>query len=683
MDIRERIKQLSEALLHHQYLYYVKAQPIIEDIEYDRMYDELVQLEKKYPQFAMANSPTRRVGSDLDNTFPEKRHTVPVLSLDKEYTLESLNKWLTKTVTNAQESLGFVVEEKIDGASIVLYYKNGNLDSALTRGNGIVGNEVIANVRTIKQIPLRVDEPSDFAVRGEIYINKSDFLTYNQAFENKYANPRNLAAGSMRNIKSSIVAHVPLNIFNYEGYFSHRFANEHILVLSRLKELGFRINKNIGFFCESNTKREWAREKLPELITGDIHDLPEFVKTRMAHRETLDYEIDGLVIKVDELDVRESLGFTAHHPRWAIAFKFDAPMAQTRLLDIEIHVGRNGRVTPVAVLEPIRLSGSVISRATLHNQEYIDMLELGLGDTVSISRRGDVIPAVEEVTEKNLENPTIFKFPETCPFCSSTLQKEGAHHFCNNRDCPERIKRQIIFFASKGQMDIDTLGDKTITFLYDQGFINGIPDLYTFDYKALLALEGFKDKKVGKIIENVENSKKKPFHKVLTALGFDGIGTTVTSYLIRNGYDSVDQIIRVAQSNDVEAFSGIPGFGDITARLLIRHFTDERNLALIDALKAIGLNFKEEKKEMETIATGDLPFTGQTWVITGSFEHFSPRSKAGDEIEKRGGTLAGTVTSKTTHLLTGESPGSKLDKAMQLGIAIINEAEFMELLKKG
>jgi DNA ligase (NAD+) len=681
MDTKKKIEELSKEILRHQYLYYVKAQSEISDKEYDRMFDELLELEKKYPELASENSPTKRVGSDLDNAFPEKEHTIPVLSLDKEYTGEELEKWLTKTIKNANQELSFVVEEKIDGASIVLYYKTGQLESALTRGNGIVGNDVIENVRTIKQVPLVTGETTDFTVRGEIYIKKSEFDTYNQTFDNKYSNPRNLAAGSLRNIKSSVVANVPLNIFTYEGFFEKTITNDHILALSKLKELGFRINKNMGFFSDNKEKIATAQEKLPEITTGDIEDLVAYVKERRAERDRLDYEIDGLVVKVNELDVRETLGYTSHHPRWAIAFKFDAPTAQTKLIDIHIQVGRNGRVTPVGILEPVKIAGSVVARATLHNQEYIDMLELGRGDWVSISKRGDIIPAVEEVIEKDLDHPTVFKFPGTCPFCSSALEKDGAHHFCKNRECPERIKRSIIWFAAKNQMDIDTLGEKTIAFMFKKEYIKSIPDLYTFDYNELLKEEGFKDKKVNNIKASVENSKKKPFRKVLAAIGFDGLGTSAVSDLVKNGFNSIEKIIETASRKNAADFSRIEGFGEIMARLIIQHFTDPQNLALIDALKEIGLNFREEIKEPVEMEVKTLTFKDQVWVITGSFEHYSPRSKAAEEIEKRGGKVTGSVSSQTTHLLAGNSPGSKLEKAIKLEVSIINETGFLEMLK--
>jgi DNA ligase (NAD+) len=679
MDIKKKMLQLSDELLKHQYLYYVKAEPEISDLEYDKLFDQLLELEQKHPKLALENSPTKRVGSDLDNSFPEKEHSIPVLSLDKEYTSEGLEKWLTKTIKNGGQDLSFVVEEKIDGASMVLYYKGGNLDAAVTRGNGLVGNDVTENIRTIHQVPLAIEDASDLAVRGEIFIKKSQFETYNKTFDNKYANPRNLAAGSLRNIKSSVVAKVPLEIFAYEGFFKESETNDHILTLSKLKQQGFNINVNMGFFSADTEKVQTVRQKLPEIVTGDVSELTDYVSSRMKERDNLDHEIDGLVIKVNELDVRETLGYTVHHPRWAIAFKFDAPTAHTTLSDIQIQVGRNGRVTPVGILEPVKIAGSTVARATLHNQEYIDLLELGIGDDVSISKRGDIIPAVERVLEKNEDNPTTFKFPNTCPFCDTILVKDGAHHFCKNRSCPERMKRSIIYFAAKNQMDIDTLGEKTIGFLFEKKHIKDIADLYTFDYDKLLNEEGFKEKKIANIQKSIEDSKARPFSRVLTALGFDGLGTSAVKDLILNGFNSEARIIEVAKTGVVETFSDIEGFGEITAGLLIQHFTDPDNLKLIKRLKEVGLHFQED---MPKQTENDQPqtFKDQVWVITGTFEHFSPRTKAAEEIEKRGGKVTNSVSSKTTHLLAGEAAGSKLSKAKKLNIATIDEKEFLAML---
>lgn len=682
MNPKERMNELTGELLRHQHLYYVLARPEISDAGYDRLMDELAALEKQYPEYVSPVSPCLRVGSDLDNTFPEREHSVPVLSLDKEYTAEGLSKWVKKTAVNADRPLGFVVEEKIDGASIVLYYKNGQLEAGVTRGNGMAGNDVTPNVRTIGQVPLRVPQTENFAVRGEIYIRKGDFSAYNSSLENKYSNPRNLAAGSMRNIRSSAAAAVPLNIFIYEGYFPGNPGGGHISNLALLRDAGFRINTRLGFFCDDPDRVRAVQAQIPDITAGALDEMVSYVGRRMQERDSLEYEIDGLVIKVDELDVREILGYTSHHPRWALAFKFDAPTAQTRVNSIQIQVGRHGRVTPVAILEPVKIAGSTVSRATLHNQEYIDILELGVGDLVSISKRGDIIPAVEEVIDKNPDHPTVFAYPPSCPYCLSTLVKDGAHHFCRNRECPERRKRSITHFAAKEQMDIDSLGGKTIEFLFDRGFIKDIPDLYTFNFDQLASEEGFGAKKISNLKKSIETSKNKPFSKVLTALGIDGLGSAVED-LIHHGFNDIDTLISAAAANDPSVFTSIAGFGDIMATLTIRHFTDAHNLHIIQRLRASGLNFHQEINDTpETPQAENLPFSGQTWVITGSFAHFQPRSRAAERISALGGKIADAISSKTTHLLAGEKPGSKIDKARKLNITIVNESEFMEILDR-
>ena len=491
----------------------------------------------------------------------------------------------------------------------------------------------------------------------------------------------------MRNLKSSLVAQVPLKIFCYEGYFhgadavnGERALNDHVHIMIKLRQLGFRVNETLGFFSDNSELTAQVKSLAPGFVIGGVDDLVGYVEERAGLRESLDYEIDGLVVKVNEIDARDMLGFTAHHPRWAVAFKFDAPSAQTVLKDVQVQVGRNGRVTPVALLEPVRIAGSTVTRATLHNQEYIDMLELGPGDSVSISKRGDIIPAVEDVLEKAQDNPSVYRLPERCQFCGTEFVKDGAHHFCKNKLCPERVRRSIIYFTAKGQMDIDTLGDKTVSFLIEKGFVHSIPDIYRFDYSRLLGEEGYKEKKVENLVRSVEESKGRPFKTVLTALGFEGIAVNAVSMLLKNGYDSVDKIIEAASKNDVEIFSSIDGFGDITAELVIRHFTDADNLRLIEDLKEAGLNFSAgEEKEDEALPRS---MVDTIWVITGSFKDFDPRSKAAAEIELRGGKVSSAVSSKTTHLLAGEKAGSKLAKAQKLGIAIVDEALFKKMLEE-
>ncbi len=502
MDPRKRMEFLAGELLRHQHLYYTLARPEVSDKEYDRLLDELLLLEKRFPQFASPNSPSRRVGSDLDNSFPERPHAVPVLSLDKLYQPEEAAQWLQKTAAACGRGVGFTVEEKIDGASIVLYYDRGELQYALTRGNGLAGNDVSDNVRTIRQVPLRIAEPGRLAVRGEIYITREDFARFNAGLPEKYANPRNLAAGSLRNLKSALAARVPLNIIVYEGFFAgdpegpRRGGGAPTTWRSCTGWASSASASTRGWasFPTAASSGSGRNGFFPQALSAPLAAIEDYLRRQGAARADVPYDIDGLVIKVAELDMRQELGFTAHHPRWAVAYKFDSPQARTELLDVQVQVGRNGRVTPVALLRPVALSGSTVTRATLHNQDYIDMLELGIGDQVSISKRGDVIPAVEEVLEKAERAPAIFKLPARCPFCASPLVKEGAHHFCRNEECPERRRRALGYFCAKDQMDIETLGEKTIAFLFAKGWVRTIPDIYRFDYSRLAGRGGVQGK---------------------------------------------------------------------------------------------------------------------------------------------------------------------------------------------
>jgi DNA ligase (NAD+) len=679
MDYKKRMEELAAELLKHQNLYYVQARPEISDEAYDRLFDELLRLEKRFPQHAGVNSPVRRIGSDLDNTFPERPHGVPVLSLDKLYRPEEIEQWLLKTAAAVGGRIGFSVEEKIDGASIVLYYDRGELQYALTRGNGALGNDVSANVRTISQVPLRIAESSSVAVRGEIYITRSDFERFNSGMAEKYANPRNLAAGALRNLKSALTARVPLNIFVYEGFFQNEPVRDHLEALQRLTRLGFRVNPRLGFFSDSEDERQRAQRMFPGIHAEPIAAAAEYLGRQAAGRRNVPYDIDGLVVKVVEMDVRRELGTTAHHPRWAMAYKFDSPQGRTVLLDVQVQVGRNGRVTPVALLKPVALSGSTVTRATLHNQDYIDMLELGIGDEVSISKRGDVIPAVDDVLEKDERHPSIYKLPERCPFCSTKLVREGAHHFCANEACPERCRRALAYFCAKDQMDIETLGEKTIAFLFARGWVKNIPDIYTFDYDRLAREEGFKEKKIARIRAGVEASKSRPFARVLAALGFEGVASAAAAALIAHGFDSMDKIIAAAQKNDWEIFAAIEGIGETTARLMVGHFSRPGNLALIARLRELGLQFQAAGGGPTPL---DDSFAGQSWVITGSFAKFTPRALAAEEIKKRGGRVLETVSARTTHLLAGADPGSKLAKAEKLGIPVVSESDFLRLLDK-
>jgi len=666
-SISDKIKALSEKLAKWQYEYYVLARPSVADKEYDTQFDLLLNLEKENPQLKRADSPTERVGSDLSHDFPEVEHTIPVLSLDKAYSVGELLNWSSKNSSKVgKNEFSMVVEEKIDGISIVLYYEEGLLTKAVTRGNGSIGNDVTANIKTIGAVPLRLTEPETVAVRGEIYLPLKSFDILNSKLETPYSNPRNLVAGTVRRKRSSETASVPLQIFIYEGFFekSEQFST-HKEILAHLKKLGFRLNPRTSWFSTH-----------PDGDFRPMDQLQEWVTKMTEERDSLDYEIDGLVLKVNELPLRESLGYTGHHPRWAIAYKFESPVGETLLNSIDVQVGRTGRITPVARIEPVEIAGSIISNVTLHNQDYIDLLEVAPGDKVSVSKRGDVIPAIEAVVEKNAKE-VAYKLPKECPVCNSILIEDGAHLFCRNNACPSQQLGRLLFFVGRAQMNIDGLGDETVEYLFKKGFIKDVADFYSFDYSQLYSHDGFAEKKVSLIEQGLEKSKSQPYQRVLSSLGFKELGPKASELLIENGYPNIDLLISAAQDSLFAQFELIKGIGDRTASGIVKALTDSENLKLISRLKEAGLQFKAKKREIPTVKQ---IFENQSWCVTGSFKTFSPRDKAKDEIKLRGGRVVSTVSGATTHLLVGEKEGSKLTKAQSLGIEIVNEQQFLELL---
>ena len=659
-EARKVAQDLRTRILQYQREYYLEARPSVSDREYDRLFDQLVELEKQFPELKTPDSPTHRVGSDLDSEFPEVRHSVPILSLDKAYTPEEVYEWMGKSSQAVGQALSFVLEEKIDGISIVLYYREGYLYQAVTRGNGYVGNDVTPNVRTIREVPLRVEFEAPFFVRGEIYLPVADFEILNARMDPPYANPRNLAGGALRRKKSRETAEFPLRIFVYDGFFEPS-PPEHRVITQRLKELGFPVNPRNVFI------------PTPEV---ELSRLRELVDRFTRERKALPYQIDGLVFKVNEIGVREALGYTEHHPRWAIAYKFEAPYGVSRVKRIEIQVGRTGRITPVARIEPVEVGGATIENVTLHNQDYIDALELSEGDIVAVSRRGDVIPAIEKVLEKNEEAP-LYKIPETCPSCGSTLEIRGAHSFCpNTNSCPAQMKGRLQFFAGKDGLDIEYLGEETIEFLWKEGFVRKIQDLYYIPWERLYQYPGFGEKKIELLRRGIEESKKAPFERLLPALGIPELGPKVTELLIDAGYDSFDKLFGLADRKDHEALLRIPGIGPKTAERLIEEFSRPDLRQLVQDLSSLGFSTEYRRTEEH------LPqvCAGQTWCVTGSFKHFKPRDLAMEEVKKRGGRVVGSVTGAVTHLLAGEAPGSKLDKARSLGVRIVTEEEFLKML---
>ena len=608
-ELRAEALRLAEDLRRYQYEYYVLGRPSVSDLEYDRLFDRLSDLEKRYPELKTADSPTQRVGSDLEAGFEETAHTVPVLSLDKAYSVVEVVAWMRKLPPQTV----FSAEQKIDGVSIVLYYENGILTRAVTRGNGFVGNDVTENVRTVRSVPLRIPYEGKLAVRGEIYLPKKDFEVLNKTLEVPFANPRNLTAGVIRRKQSREAAVVGLRLFVYEGFFEPPLPDQQT-VFEKLREYGFPLNPNTVF------------------LTADEERLRSQIEKETRERSRLPYEIDGLVFKVASTAEREALGYTEHHPKWAIAYKFEAPTGETTVEEIDVQVGRTGRMTPVARVVPVEIGGSMISNVTLHNQDYIDLLELSVGDRVQVSKRGDVIPAVERVIEKR-EGAPIYKMPERCPECDSKVKIVGAHRFCPNSGCPAQKRGRLKFFIGRVQIE--------------------------------------------SIIRGVEKSKSQPFSKVLVSLGIPELGPKAVSLLIDSGLTSIDLWLDAAEKKNNAVFLSVKGIGPSIAASVIDALNRPEMRQIIEDLRQCGLLFESETQPDES----DDRFKGTSWCITGSFEHFKPREKAQNEIEKRGGRVVAAVSAKTDYLLVGEGGGGKRAKAEALGVTIIDEQRFLKMIK--
>ena len=687
------IERLSAEIRRHEHAYHVLARPEISDAEFDGLLDALVEMERRYPELARTDSPTRRVGSDLTQELPEVEHTVPVLSLDKAYDMAGVERWMDKARA-ADPDTAFVVEEKIDGTSILLHYREGVLERAVTRGNGRSGNDVTENVRTIRTVPLRLTAPETLAVRGEIFIRRAAFDALNAGVETPYANARNFAAGSLRRVKSSDVATVPLEIFVYEGFMADP-PPTHTGLLSHLHRLGFRINPATAVIRDGADGSPPA-EQAAEFEVIDTAATAKYVEERAAARPDLPYDIDGLVLKVDRLAAREAMGSTEHHPRWAIAVKFDAPEGVSVVRSIQVQVGRTGRVTPVARIDPVLIAGSTIANVTLHNQDYVDSLELAVGDTVAVSKRGDVIPAVERVLEKDPAGEPVWRMPPECPSCGSTLTVQGAHSFCPNARCRDQVRGRLRFFVARDQMDIAGLGPATIDLLVDRGWARDIADLYRFDPELLLDQEGFGELSVAALAAGIEASKAKPFAIVLPALGLPDLGPKVTDLLLQAAFRDIDSLYAAVDTGDPDVFTGIDGIGERTAESIMRQLGKPDPLTgsrmstwratprgLIAALRARGLRFAVDPSDPAFTAGaggGEQPFAGQTWCVTGSFEAFKPRARAAEEIRARGGTVTSAVSSATTHLLAGTGGGSKVTKAEAAGVQIVDEQAFLRML---
>lgn len=652
---KRRAEELRAQLNYHSHKYYVEDDPEIEDSEYDMLQRELASIEKEYPELITPDSPTQRVGGSAEGMFEPVTHTVPLESLQDAFSLGEVEAFITR-VREQFPQAEFVVEPKIDGLSVALEYENGVLVRGSTRGDGVTGENVTANLRTVNSIPLRLKKDVTIEVRGEVYMPKKVFAALvgeqEQNGEKPFKNPRNAAAGSLRQKNPAVTASRSLDIFvfNVQRYGGYGLTG-HKQSIDFLKELGF---KTIPFYNKFTTV---------EQIEAELNRIGEI-------RSSLPYDIDGAVIKTDSFAMRAEIGSTAKFPRWALAFKYPPEEKETRVVDIEVAVGRTGVLTPTAVFEPVLVSGSTVSRATLHNQDFINEKDIRIGDRVVIRKAGDIIPEVVKVVSHD-ENSERFTLPEVCPSCGApVIREEGeAAVRCVNPECPAQLLRNLIHFCSRDAMDIEGMGDAVLEKLVSCGLLTKASDIYTLKKEDFMTLEGFKDKSSENLINAIENSKKNDLSKLVFALGIRHVGQKAGK-LLADYFGTMQAIMQA----DVEALCGIDGFGGIMAQSVADFFALGQSRSEIEALAALGVNMNSLREKI------DNRFEGKTFVLTGTLPTYS-RNEAGEIIEKFGGKTASSVSKKTDYVLAGESAGSKLTKAQSLGVTIITEEQFNEMIK--
>lgn len=655
IDAKKRIDELVEQLNYHSRLYYVENRNEISDYDYDMLQNELKELEKNYPQFLRPDSPTQRVGGEAVSQFEKVEHTVQMGSIQDVFSFEEVRRFVD-TVRETIPAPAFVVEPKIDGLSVSLEYHDGEFVIGSTRGDGFVGENVTQNLKTVRSIPLSLPEDLPLLeVRGEVYMPRGVFedlvKKQEENDEQPFKNPRNAAAGSLRQKDPKIAASRKLDIFVFNVQrIEGRELTAHKQSLDYLKSLGFK------------TIPDYNRVSTADEIIARIEEIGEA-------RYTLPFDIDGVVIKVDDFAQRETLGYTAKTPKWSVAYKFPPEEKNTKLLDIELNVGRTGAVTPVAVFEPIMLAGTEVARATLHNRDFIAEKNVNIGDLITVRKAGDIIPEVLCVAEKRSEG--CFEFPDTCPVCGAPLVKseDEAAVRCSDIDCPAQIFRRIVHFASKGAMDIDGLGPAIVRALLDNGLITSVADLYTIKKADLLELDNFKEKSAENLINAIEKSKAQPLDRLVFALGIPNIGQA-SAKLLCDKFGDLDNICAASE----EEIADIEGFGDIMASAVTKELAEPHMRELIAKLAECGVNTKYQKVQV------DSRFEGKTFVLTGTLPTLK-RAEAKALIEKYGGKASGSVSKKTAYVLAGEEAGSKLDKARSLGIEIITEEQFLDMIK--
>ncbi len=657
MNEENRILFLRKELEKYSIEYYVYDNPSVSDQEYDRLMQELMALEEKHPEMYDANSPSQRIIGQVLEGFEKVRHDSQMLSLGNVFNYEEIEEFVTR-IQGSVKDAEFVVECKYDGLAMSLIYENGSFVRAVTRGDGLVGEDVSANIKTIQSIPMHIPERRHVEVRGEVYMPKKSFEELNERQKKNnqalFANPRNAAAGSIRQLDSGVCASRKLDAYWYYFQNAQDFG---ILTqqeaLDRMRSLNFKVNP-LYKVCK-NTKEIW-----------------EFIQSIQEKRNDLPYEIDGMVIKLNSLSDQRTLGSTAKVPRYATAYKFPAERVQTRLLDIVITVGRTGKITPNAVLEPVRIAGTTVSAAQLHNEDMILSKDLRINDIVVVQKAGEIIPeVVSSVKERRDGSQVPYVYPTHCPVCGSRLVRlEGeAAHYCINQDCPARVVESMIHFASRDAMDIDTLGDKKIEQLHEFGFLNSIEDIYFLHEhrEELLEKRGYQKKSVDKMLETIETSKKQPLALLLYGLGIRQVGKKAAA-ILANYFGSMDALMKA----DVDTLVSINDIGPITAQSIVEFFKDESNQKLIQTLKEQGLNMIQEKQEIKASR-----FTNKTVVLTGTLEHYT-RNEAKEILENLGANVSGSVSKKTDYVIYGTAAGSKLAKAQNLGVATMSEEEFVE-----
>ena len=661
--IKQKIEELRDQINQHNHYYYDLDKNIISDIEYDELLDELVRLENNYPQFKDENSPTNRVGGGLSEKFDSESHIYPMYSLDNTYSSEELEAWYNRVVKNIGiTDFEFCCELKYDGASVNLLYDEGRLIRGLTRGDGLNGDNITKNLKTISSIPIKLKESfkkNKFEIRGEIIIPLDSFAQLNKKRkdngEQPFMNPRNTASGSIKMLDSNEVARRPLECFLYSIVSDDLAIEDHSELLNLAREMGFNVPNY-------------------ERVVNSIQGVKEYIKYWEINRNTLPFEIDGVVIKINKIDYQNQLGFTSKFPRWAISYKYKAENLATRLKSISFNVGRTGAITPVANLEPVLISGSTVKRASLHSYDQMLKLKLRVNDFVLVEKGGEIIPKITGIDQErrgNSEDEIIF--PEICPECNRKLEKleSEANYFCTNYiDCRPQAIGRIQHFVSRKAMNIDGLGDETIRLFYDLGFLRDIADIYNLNYDEISKIEGYGEKSAKNLEKGIEESKLNSFQKVLFGIGIRYVGESASKKIIKH-VDSIDKLAHM----DIESLSSIDEIGEKTAKSIVDFFSDINNIQIINKLKSLGLNFYQKDNDNHS-----AKLNGKIFVISGVFESHS-RDEIKNIIELNGGKVSSSVSKKTNYLVAGNNIGpSKLHTANELGVSIINEVNLIDLI---